>query len=128
MASDSSPNFNNVGGNVRPWKITYAWQLENETPQQRTWQLQKEAFQQRTPGVALHGAWSAERCAKCVSFGERDSSLTNQVSRLEESGTQSPKLLSTVTHQAFLRIPSQHRRNVRLDQVKGFSETEVSTP
>ncbi|KOM42566.1 hypothetical protein LR48_Vigan05g017000 [Vigna angularis] len=67
--------------------LEYAWQLENETPQQRTWQLQEEAFQQWTPGVELHGAWSAERCADCVSFGERDSSFTNQVSRLVDSGT-----------------------------------------
>ncbi|KOM40810.1 hypothetical protein LR48_Vigan04g100800 [Vigna angularis] len=52
-------------------------QLENETPQQRTWQQQEEAFHQRTPGVTLHGVWSGERSAVCVSLGERDSSLTN---------------------------------------------------
>ncbi|KOM25349.1 hypothetical protein LR48_Vigan102s000700 [Vigna angularis] len=51
--------------------------LENETPQQRTWQPQEEAFQQRTPGVTLHGVWSDERSAICVSLGERYISVMN---------------------------------------------------
>ncbi|KOM27711.1 hypothetical protein LR48_Vigan452s001000 [Vigna angularis] len=124
--------------NVRPAEVEYTWRSLSGRPAstvrvkvrsamvEDAWQLYsgrlKKHFKQRTPGVALHGAWSAESCADCVSFGERGSSLTNQVSRLVESGTLSSILENTnhpsVSPTVLRTIVNTGRLSVSTDSVE----------